>query len=265
MHMHRYIVLCVVGALYYGLCAFGLSTFDIGSLGTALVLYGFPAYFLARYSAAPTSVLVSVVTFGLGLTLLLEGIAHAYGIWYAVGVEELRLFGLIPLEIVVIGILQTLFLALLYELIFDNGEYSESPARHRFLSFVVFTVGVLGLLALHTFVLEYLFFSNSYLWIVGILLMCSLATLATLRALSFAFWDKLLLFSAVSFVPLFTSLTIAVANTHKVFAHTGEYLYSFTLFGTTVPLEELLLMLALPVFIATFYELYLDDQKIEKE
>ncbi len=262
--MHRYIVLSVVGSIYYALCAYALSLFDIGSLGTALVLFGFPAYLLAHYSAAPTSVIVSIATFGTGLALLLEGIAHVYGIWYFVGVEELRLFGIIPLEVIVVSVVQTLFLTLLYELVFDDGEYSEAPARHRYLAFLVFAVGTLSLFVFHAYVLKFMFFSHSYFWIVGILLGASLATLATLRSLSFVFWDKLALFSVLSFVPLFVSLTVAVANTHKVFAHTGDYLMTFTLFGTTVPLEELLLILSLPVFIATFYELYLDDGKILK-
>ncbi len=260
--MHRNIVLSFVGIVYYGLCAFALSSFDIGSLGSALVLFGLPAYFLARFSAAPAAVLTSITIFGVGLAVLLEGIAHIYGIWYFVGVEELRIFGALPIEVIIVSVIQTLFLALLYELIFDDGEYSEAPARHRLLSFFVFMFGALALLALHQFLLKDIFFSNSYIWILSTLLACSLATLATLRALSFHFWDRLALFSVVAFVPLFTSLTVAVANTHKVFAHTNEYLWSFTLYGTVVPLEELLLMLCMPLFIATFYELYLDDRKI---
>jgi hypothetical protein len=37
---------------------------------------------------------------------------------------------------------------------------------------------------------------------------------------------------------------------------------TFTLYGTTVPIEELFLILSFPVFIATFYELYLDDERV---
>jgi hypothetical protein len=260
--MHRNIVLSAIGVVYYGLCAFALSAFDIGSLGTALVLFGVPAYFLARFSAAPTAVITAITIFGVGLALVLEGIAHIYGIWYFVGVEELRLFGIIPLEVIVISVVQTLFLVLLYELIFDDGEYSEAPSHHRLLAFFVFVAGALTLLALHQFVLKDIFFSHSYIWILITLLGCALATLATLRALSFHFWDRLALFSVVAFVPLFTSLAVAVANTHKVFAYTNDYLWSFTLYGTVVPLEEFLLMFCMPVFIATFYELYLDDGKV---
>ncbi len=260
--MHRNIVLSVLGVVYYGLCAFALSAFDIGSLGTALVLFGFPAYFLARFSAAPSAVITAVTVFGVGMAFLLEGLAHIYGIWYFVGVEELRLFGIIPPEVIIVSVLQTLFLALLYELVFDDGEYSVAPSRHRLLAFFVFVFGAIVLVAIHHFVLKTLFLSYSYIWLLLILIGCSLASLATLRALSFHFWDKLVLFSAISFVPLFVSLTIAVANTHKVFAHTNEYLWSFTLYGTVVPVEELLLMLCFPVFVATFYELYLDDAKV---
>jgi hypothetical protein len=37
--------------------------------------------------------------------------------------------------------------------------------------------------------------------------------------------------------------------------------YTFNFFGSTLPLEEILLALVLPLFVATFYELYLDDAK----
>lgn len=260
--MHRGIVLFFSAFVYYALATFGLYVFESGVLATSIVLFGIPSYALARFSAAPTAVIVSVLTLGGGIVILLEGIAHIYGIWYTIGVDELRLFGLIPLEIIATSIIQTLFLALLYEFIFDDGEYTVSSARVRFVAFGTFFVAVIALIALHQYVLQGIFLSHSYLWILGIFVGATLATLAVERALTLRFFDRLAAFSLVASIPLFLSLFLSIANTHKVFAFSNDYLFTFTLFESMVPIEEVLLILVLPLFVATFYELYLDDGKI---
>lgn len=260
--MHRNVLLAVGALVYYALAFYGLYTFEAGLIVTSLTLFGLPAYVLARFSAAPFAVIVSVIALGAGLVVLLEGIAHIYGIWYTIGVDELRLFGLIPVEVFLCTILQTLFLALLYELIFDDGEYTTSKASVRFTAFGVFCLCVLSLIGIHQYLLKGIYFTHSYLWILGILVASSLATLAVHRALSVRFFDRLAAFCVVGAGPLLIGVFLSVANTHKVFAHVNDYVYSFTLGGDILPLEELLLVLVMPVFVATFYELYLDDGKV---
>lgn len=259
--MHRNVLLFFAALLYYALATYALYSFQSGLLVTSLVLYGLPAYALARYSAAPGTVLVAVATFGTGMTILLEGVAHIYGMWYTLGVEELRLFGLIPVEVFLSSILQMLFLVLLYELFFDDGEYTAAHARVRFAAFGVFCLSVLGLIALHHYVLHTIFVSHSYLWILGILVLSTLASLAIHKTLSIRFFDKIFAFSLVSWLPLLCGLILAVANTHKLFANVHDYLFTFTLFSEHLPLEELVLTLVIPLFVATFYELYLDDAR----
>ncbi len=259
--MHRNILLGFGALLYYALCGYALVVFDLDILSTSLILFGLPAYFLARYSAAPSTVMIAVITFGVGITIILEGVAHIYGIWYTLGVDELRVFGLIPIEIFAASILQILFLALLYELIFDDGIYTTSHARVRYTAFVVFCVSVLGLVALHQYLLKGIFLSHSYVWILGILLASTFATLAVHKSLTLPFFDRLGAFSLVAAVPLLVNLFVAVANTQKIFAYTGDYLYMFALGGNMFPIEEVLLALVMPLFVATFYELYLDDAK----
>ena len=260
--MHRHVLLSAVGLTYFCLATFALTTFDFGLLTSSLVLFGVPAYLLARYSAAPSAVVLSVVAFGAGIAILLEGIAHIYGTWYTVGVDELRIFGLIPLEVIVTSILQTVFLALLYELIFDDGEYSTSSETVRFTAFGVLCLCVLSLVGIHQYVFNGVYFSHSYIWILGILVSSTFATLAVTRSFTLRFFDRLFAFTAVASIPLFLSLFVAVLNTHKIFAHTHDYLYAFTFFGNVVPLEEVLLVVAMPIFVATLYELYLDDGKV---
>jgi hypothetical protein len=247
--------------LYYALACYCLYIFESGLLLSSLVLFGIPAYFLARYSAAPSAVIVAVLAFGAGIAILLEGIAHMYGIWYTIGVDEYRLFGLIPFEVLISSVVQTLFLALLYELIFDDGVYTASSARVRFTAFGVFSLSVLGLIAIHQYLLKGIFFTHSYIWILGIVVASSLATLAVHKSLSMRFFDRLFAFSCVAFIPMCISVFLSVTNTHKVFAYVQDYVYTFNFFGSTLPLEEILLALVLPLFVATFYELYLDDAK----
>lgn len=261
--MHRKVLLGAIGVAYYALAAYGLYIFEAGLILTSLVLFGLPAYILARFSAAPSAVLIAVCTLGGGLALLLEGVAHIYGIWYTVGISELRLFGLIPIEMIVCTVLQTLFLALLYELIFDDGKYTTARASDRFVAFCVFCLCVLLLVAIHQYLLQGVFFTHSYLWILGVLTASSIAALAVHRALTLRFFDRLAGFCMIAVVPMLIGSILSITNTHKVFAHVQDYVYAFTINGSMFPLEELILVLVMPAFVAVFYEIYLDDGQLK--
>jgi hypothetical protein len=259
--MHRNILLIFTVIIYYALVLYALFSFNAGLLVTSLLLFGLPAYLLARYSAAPTQVLIAVMTFGAGIAILLEGIAHIYGIWYTLGVDELRLFGLIPLEVIFAIILQTLFMVLVYEFIFDDGEYKVSSARIRFSAFGVFSISVFLFIAIHQYLLNGIFFTHSYIWIIGAFVAATLGALTVQRTLSFQFFKRLCAFTSIAGVPLLMGMFLSVTNAHKLFTYTHDYLYTYTFFGHTLPVEEILLTLTLPFFVATFYELYLDDGK----
>lgn len=263
--MHRHVLLAAVGLVYYALCAYALVLFQSGILLSSLMLFGVPAYILARYSAAPSNVLISVMTLGAGLSILFEGIAHIYGIWYTIGVDELRIFGLIPVEVIIASVLQLLFLVLLYELFFDDGEYTQKSVRTRYAAFGVFSIAVISLVAIHEYLLGGIFFTHSYIWLIGSMVASSIAALAVHRSLTPAFFERVLLFSLIAALPLLANLSVAVVNTHRVFAHVHDYLYTITAAGSLVPLEEVLLALALPFFVATFYELYLDDRSVKHD
>ena len=260
--MHRNIVLCAALLSYYGVAFFGLYIFDAGILATALVLFGLPAFIFARFSAAPTLLLITVALFGFVLTIFLEGIAHMYGLWYSLGVEELKFFGLVPLEVIIASSMQILFLVLVYEFLFDDEEYSIAHVRTRYISIGTFFVSTLSLFALHQYVLRGIFLPYSYLWILGILSFSTLSILATHRGLTIRFFDRLSLFMLCTSIPLGMGLLLAVVNTQKIFASTHEYLFSFTILGSTLPLEEICIIFIMPLFVATFYEIYLDDGRV---
>lgn len=259
--MHRTVLLLSVIALYYTLAAWGLYVFDAGMLVSALALFAFPALALARFTVAPPMVLLSVTMLGVGVAFLLEGIAHMYGLWYSIGVLEARVFNIVPLEMLIAIVFQVIFLSLLYEVLFDDGIYSPRSAWQRFGFFAAFSVAVVFLIGFHRYVANEIFLNYSYLWMIGILVMSAVAVLTLHKNLSVAFFDRVIDFSLIGAMPLAIYLWLAVTNVHKVFAHTQEYVATVSFFGQSVPLEEIILLFVLPFFVATIYEIYLDDRQ----
>lgn len=256
---HRSLIIGSLLGLYYGLVAYALHSFDAGLLVTQLFLFGLPAYWLARSTRAPSQVLVSVAALGLGVGVLLEGVAQIYGLWYSIGFTELRLFGLISFEMVLSIMFQSVFLALAYEALFDDAEYTTRRAQDRLIFFGVFAVGAAVLIGLHYFLVEGWLLDYSYVWIVGTLVAAALTSLSLHKALTPRFIDKVIDFSLIAAIPLTISLVLSVTNVHKVFAYNDGYLSTVYLFGASVPAEEIVLLFAFPFLIATLYELYLDD------
>lgn len=253
-------VFLLLAALYYVLSWATLAWFDAGLVTTSFILFGLPAFVLAYYSYAPPPVLIAVATFGLGIAIVFESIAHVYGMWYTIGVDAGRLFGLVPVEVMVATIFEVTFLTLLYELIFDDGIYTTTNARTRYGAIGVFTTGVFVLTSIHTYAVQHFFVSYAYVWMLVIILSSSMAALMVYRVYSAQFLDRLVHFAIVGAVPSLIGLALAITNIHKVFANSQQYLMTLNVFDESVPLEAFLLCLALPFFVATIYELYLDDK-----
>tara|TARA_B100000745_G_C20146277_1_gene393082 strand:- start:836 stop:1615 length:780 start_codon:yes stop_codon:yes gene_type:complete len=258
--MHRTVLLFSIIVLYYTLALWSLFVFDAGMLVSALVLFAVPALALARFTVAPPMVLLSVTVLGAGVAFLLEGIAHMYGLWYSIGIMETRVFNLVPLEMLIVIVFQVVFLALLYEVFFDDGIYSPRSAWQRFGFFAVFSVAVVVLIGIQRYVADSIFLPYSYLWMIGILVGSALAILILHKSLSVPFFDRIIDFSLIAAVPSGIYLFLASANVYKVFGYTQEYIATISFYGQSVPLEEIILLFALPFFIGTVYEVYLDDK-----
>ncbi len=257
--MHRTVLLFSIIALYYSLATYGLYVFDAGLLVSALVLFGLPSLALAHFTVAPPLVVLSITMLGAGVAFLLEGIANMYGLWYSLGISQTRLFGLMPLEMLVAIVLQMLFLVLVYEVFFDDGVYTPRSAWQRLGFFVTFAVAIVVLIGLHQYVVNGIFLEYSYVWIIGVLLLSSMAVLVLHKSLSVTFFDRAIDFSLIASMPLGIFLWLSVANVFKVFGYPAAYMSTVSLFGQTVPLEEILLLFVIPFFVATVYEVYLDD------
>ncbi len=257
--MHRKLIITAVASVYYVLSSYALYLFGAEILLTSLVLFGIPAYALAKFSLAPTPVLVSIILLGTGLSLLLEATAHVYGLWYTVGVDELRIFSIVPIEALGAMVLQVLFLSLVYEALFDDGVYTTQSARKRYGVFSLLAIGVFFFIFIHSLINDRIFGSASYIWLNLSLLGACFISLAVYRVFTIQFLDRLVYFVGVAMIPLVINLGISVANVHKVFANYNEYAYTFSFMGEMVPLEEVILVMTIPFFVATMYEIYLDN------
>lgn len=258
--MHRRVLLLALVLVYYGVATYGLALYDAGLMVTALVLFGLPAWVLARFTVAPPAVLVAVTSMGLGIAVILEGIAHIYGLWYSLGITELKLFGVLPLETVAALTLQILFFALVYEVLFDDGVYTERSAEMRFGFFTLFAIASLGLIAIHVFLVRGVFLDYSYLWLVMSMVVASFVMLSLHRRFSVVFINRIFNFALIAALPSGLALWLAAHNVHKVFGNQSAYIASVPVFGQVVPIEALAVLFVLPLFVATMYEIYLDDE-----
>lgn len=258
--MHRVIVLSLLSVVYYTITVYGLVTFEAGILMSTVLLFGIPAYVLARFSLAPAPVLLAVTLFGAALAILLESVAHIYGLWLTVGVNETRLFSLVPVETIIALAMQAVFLVLLYETLFDDGRYGSIRPHQRWGLFGLFTIAVAGLVAMHVYIFDGWLFTHSYLWLLGILVASGLSILIAHRRRIILFLDRFVFFASVAALPLLASLFVSVTNVHKVFALESAYVHMVSIGNVAVPLEELLLAFVIPFLIAVVYEVYLDDQ-----
>lgn len=257
---HRALIVGISWLLYFGIALFGLALFDAGVLLSQMILFGIPALVLLRWTHAPSPVVVAVTAFGFGLGVILEGVAYFYGLWSsgtAMGLASATIF---PIETVLSIMMQTLFLTLCYEILFDDIEFTVRSARQRLVFFFVFSISALGLITIHYILAPGWNVSYSYAWIIGSMIVSALLALMLQKQLSVPVFDKVIDFCLVAALPLGSSLWLAAENSHKLFLTEEDYLATVYFFGHYVPLEEIALLFVLPFLVASVYEMYLDDK-----
>lgn len=257
---HRNTLILVTMAAYYAVAAYALVAFDAGLLVTATVLFGIPAALFAHFSLAPAVVLLNVSILGVGLGVILEGAAHLFGLWYSLGLTELHIAGLVPLEVVVATTMQVVFFALLYEVLFDDGVYTTTRIGVRLGALFTFALAAIGLVYIHSLTTTRWYMDNAFVWLVLSLIGAAFVSLLVYRQFTVHLLDRLVNFVTVAVIPAGIGLLIGVHNVHKVYALGTGYVGEVQLFGQVVPVEAVVLLFALPFLVALMYELYLDDR-----
>ena len=218
----------------------------------------FPLGFFLYRERLKSGVVVWLALGSFVLALALGAFAYLNGVWFETSVTEIRLFGLVPIEALLAAFMHIFYFIVLYEYFFDDRE-TESVVKHRS-AFLVTLLCIFAATLAYVYLFSNLLLTNAFAWLVaGLLVLIGFGTILVYQD-RWSLLRRLSLF-ALSMLPLsWLYEYVALANNYRFFANTNEYLYSFTVLGQVVPLEELLFIALLPVAVALFYELFFDDE-----
>lgn len=228
-------------------------------LGIAVVLFLAPLIIMWQKIDMRTRLLVPFSMLAVSATVIIQSFAYRQGIWQEVTPTNTTMFGAGPLESYLFACLLVVYLLVMYEYFFDD---SFSRATRGFAK--AMQIGVLSVLLAISFgyvvVSANSVIQNSFAILVGFLTL-ALVALASIRyqLLSRRVFRKAFLF-AIAMLPisLIAELTL-LSNQIRLYNDTANYLYTFDFFGHTLPLEEIFLLILLPMWLVVIYELCIDD------
>ncbi|MCA9366155.1 hypothetical protein KC722_01100 [Candidatus Kaiserbacteria bacterium] len=255
------LVYLLILTIYTALAGLLLTYFEANVLFVVLILSVLPILIIWRLEQLKTGLLPILALISLGATMLFEAYAYTNGLWYELSPFEVRLFGLVPVEAFVAAFVHVLYFVVIYEYLFDDRK-SVRVVLPRSLRIVL--GGATAMLALglaYVYVFSNIILSGAFFYL--IIGLCGV--LAVLVATSHRSWRQVLGKAALFALSVFpVSLVYEYVSLHndlRFFANYHEYIYSFSLFGSMVPIEELVLILVVPFWLVLIYELYLDDGK----
>ena len=242
--------------IYTVLTGFLLVYFEASILIVVALLLVLPAIIMWRLEFLTAWLLPILLLIAVAVTVLFEATAYINGIWYELSPSEVRVFGLFPVEAFLVAFSQVLYAVVLYEYFLDDREVSGDALVSWLLGGSVVVLGS-GLAYVYLFSDAILSYGFGWVLLVGFTvfsLMIGLLHRHRLSILKKAAWFATLLY------PIMLVLEyVSLENSLRFFANTNEYLFSFTIAGHLIPIEELLFLWLMPFFLVTIYELYVDD------
>jgi len=228
-------------------------------LGVAAVLFLAPLIIMWQKIDLRTRLLVPVSMIAVSATIVIQSFAYRQGLWYEITPSHIMMFGAGPLESYVFASLLILYMVVMYEYFFDDGAARISRGFQKALQ-----IGVLSLLLAISF--GYIFFSaatvtqNGFAVLVGFLVLM-LVSLSSVRyqLLRPSIFRKAFFFSIAMLPISLIAELILLANNIRFYANFNDYVHILSFFGYPLPLEEVFLLVLLPMWIVVIYELCIDD------
>jgi hypothetical protein len=224
------------------------------------LFFGLPsAYLTYRRPHLFKAALIPALIIGFFYSLSFEYLGEVGNAWIfprpEIFIFDKFFFGLVPLDVMMWYVLWAFLIVSYYEYFVDAPKCRYSLRRIGF----ALLLGTPPLLAI--VVAKYIFgtdISIPYPYLVLGLL--ALFPAAVLYGKNPKIFHKLFLVFPYLFLVFFTMELVALA--HHYWAFTGDYIYTFNILGSTVPLEEIFFwIIASPLIIPAYYELLLDDSK----
>ncbi len=228
--------------------------FDISLLPVLFLLIAVPMVGLVLHTQLPIARVLGGVAVLASVVVILDGLARSTGSWYTIGSLTASPY----LGVILFAFFHTLYTVVLYEYLFDDSRLRAlNRTRMATLAAIVGSLLVGGLYVFGAVVVSF-----GFLWLLAALLIMLLGVLLlipTARAKALVYKD--LAFSAVLW-PLSVIFEFALLTSgERLFAFQSEYLYSLSLFGTLVPIEEIILLFLWPVVLVILYEGLIDDRR----
>lgn len=227
-------------------------------LTSTLLFFGLPAVYLSFKTKKSIKKTALASLMAIPLLTVLDYMAHLDKSWFVPNtVFAFRLFGVIPIEDLILGYLLIYVTILFYEHFLDKGR--DHPLNKRVLNLLIPTL-VAVLLFLVLFYINPQALQVSYFYLkVGVLLclLPSIVFLMVFPKLVSRFFIATAYFFSLTFIFEFTGLKL------NQWTFPGENFIGWVeLFGQRFPVEEFLFWFVLfTVALLSYYEFFADDRK----
>lgn len=251
-----------LGFLMYLLLVATVSVLvDLDLWATISLLFVVPSGWLLWRVRPPLSLFLPVFISALATTLLFESIAYSSGLWYELSAFETRVFGIFPLEIIFWNMALQFLVVGVHEYFIDDRNINAIKINWKnlwLLGFLILlaTVGVIFATVLSKTVIPFATWwalGGAVLSLGGAMI---LSHSASRKVLKKAFLTTLLIIPII-----LIHEAVSLLSFHWVFANTAQYLSSVTVSGELFPLERLLFLIIIPIWLVIIYECYLDDSE----
>jgi hypothetical protein len=229
-------------------------------LGVAVVMFLAPLLIIWQRVDMRSRLLAPLSLIAIAATVVIQSFAYRYDLWKETTPTDILMFGTGPLEVYVFACLLILYFVVMYEYMFDDHKNSLQRGFGKAMQ-----VGVLSMLLAVSFgyviTKSTVLIENAFFILIGFLSF-GLVALGSVRyqLLDRTIFRKSFLFaSAMLPVSLMVELVL-LSNGIRVYdVSSSMFLYTIEFFSFRVPLEEVALLLLLPMWIVVVYELCVDD------
>ena len=225
-------------------------------LEMAIFFSGVPAaYLLIRNHKYSSKIPIRSFLFMIPAIIVFEIFGHISRAWYESSIFSFRVFGIFPLESFLWGINYFILTVSFYEYFFDRPN---KPQRNPiFLKILILAyIGMTLTLAFLIFVPSLL--SVPYFYTLFLVLILLLTILVSIKCPKI--FKKALPVSLIGLLPALLHEFVSLELGHWSFEK-GYHLAYIEILNHTLPIEELIWLPLLPIWIVLFYEFTMDDFK----
>jgi hypothetical protein len=228
-------------------------------LGVAVVLFLAPLLVIWQRVDMRSRLLAPLSLIAIAATVVIQSFAYRHGLWSETTPTDILMFGTGPLEVYVFACLLILYFVVMYEYFFDDHKNSLQRGFGKAMQ-----IGVLSMLLAVSFgyviTKSDVLIQNAFVILVGFLGI-GLVALGSVRyqLLDTTIFKKTFLFASGMLPMSLIAELVLLSNGIRVYDTSTSSLYTIEFFSFLVPLEEIALLLLLPMWIVVIYELCIDD------